>query len=41
MAEIYGETGEAVSIRELAGRLGTDDNAARRRVRVALDSGST
>ncbi len=38
VAEIYGETEKAVSIQELAGRLGIDDSAARRRVRVALDA---
>ena len=38
VAEIYGETEKAVSIRELAGRLGIDDSSTRRRVRVALDA---
>ena len=38
VAEIFKETENAVSIRELAERLGIDDSATRRRVRVALDA---
>jgi len=38
VAEIFKETENAVSIRELAERLGIDESATRRRVRVALDA---
>jgi len=38
VAEIFKETENAVSTRELAERLGIDDSATRRRVRVALDA---
>ncbi len=38
VAGIYKETEKAVSIQQLAGRLGIDDSSARRRVRVALEA---